>query len=239
MKKLMKVAIIDAHGGPEKEIMGSDGHSKTPTNAGRFIVNKIERHVSYGKYAFWSGIPWGTDIKLDPTPMVKLNGNWVNMTAVNQSFKAYIGKEADLKAAISSYYNNELGYKGAPIKWLFNDFGHISIKYFKDNNKNGFYDKGDQQLGDFIHTTPSDEAKTDFKKGFALVESHGCIHVKPNDIDTLINSRFIKKGVTIEVHPYTENFISANLNRPTKPKQEYEVHFYPGILKLVIYKILN
>ncbi len=70
-------------------------------------------------------------------------------------------------------------YKLPSGKWVFNDFGPIAIRYFKDLNSNKILDDGEILEGRMIHTTAEDEALHFRGKKISLTESHGCIHIKP------------------------------------------------------------
>lgn len=238
MDKLLKFKEYDAHGGPSNLKMGSDGHEQTSTSTGRFVINSIEKHVSYGKYAMWSGIAWGTDVKISGNiVMVKHLGKWNNLTDVNAQWGRYKNNQKEVTAEVINYQRRLYPNNPIPTKWFFNDFGHISVKYFKDLNKDRKLNGKEYIMGDFMHTTPSDEADTSLGKPVRLAESHGCIHLKPNDIDEMIGNGYLKKGATVEVHPYTEKLASSTITRDLA-NQKYETHFYPGIYKIVIYKAL-
>lgn len=64
-----------------------------------------------------------------------------------------------------------------------------------------------------------------------LGESHGCIHMKPADIDDMMSRRLLKKAVLVIVHRYAESRIPF-----MKPKvghaPPYEIHFYPGVRQI-------
>ena len=90
--------------------------------------------------------------------------------------------------------------------------------------------------GDFIHTTPGNEADTLQAKPVILSESHGCIHVKPVDIDAMISSGYLRPGNVVEVHPYTEKLIPARLTR-THKRRNIEVHFFPFLELIAVYKV--
>ncbi len=236
MKTLLKLKEFDAHGGPSDVKMGGDGHAQTSTTVGRFVIKSVEKHVSYGRYAIWSGIAWGTDVKIDGgIVMVKLNGTWKKLTDVNAKWAQYKNDQKGVRDMVLQYQRTLYPNSPIPTKWLFNDFGHVSVKYFKDINHDRRMNGKEHIMGDFIHTTPGDEASTVSRKIFQLTESHGCIHVKPNDIDTMIGNGYLKKGNTIEVHPYTRKVIDPSHRRDTA-NMPFEVHFYPGIYKIVIYK---
>lgn len=236
MNTLLKIREFDAHGGPSNVKMGGDGHAQTATTVGRFVIKSIEKHVSYGKYAAWSGIAWGTDVKIEGGIVkVKLNGSWKKLTDVNTQWGKHKNDQKGVTDAVLKYQRTLYPNSPIPTKWLFNDFGHVSVKYFKDVNNDRKMNGKEYVMGDFIHTTPTDEAATASRKIFQLAESHGCIHVRPNDIDIMIGNGYLKKGNTVEVHPYTKKVIDASHKR-NNAKLPFEVHFYPGLYKIAIYK---
>ncbi|MBO9572295.1 MAG: L,D-transpeptidase [Chitinophagaceae bacterium] len=243
--KLTKILEIDAHGGPAAPTMGGDNHMKTPTTAGRYIIHTIEKHVSYGKYAYWSGVAWGTPLRfVNGITEVKLNGIWQKLSSVNSSWGAYKDKEAVLTQTINNEYQSyKAYYKNANLdRWVFNDFGHVSVKYFKDRNHDRKLNGKEFVMGDFLHATPGDEAISYFndhstqKINRALSESHGCVHLRPADIDTLIEKEYLKRGNTIEIHPYTERTVPLLLQR-NDAKPFFEFHVFPGINKAVVYNV--
>ena len=234
---LSKVTEYSAHGGPLQEVMGDDKQPKSQTTPGRFIIHSISKHVSYGKYAAWSGVAWGTPIKrTGDTTEVEINGKWIKLTSVNASWSQYKDQQEMVTKWIQDRYTELYKTNTFPVKWVFNDFGHISVKYFKDLNNNRKLDGKERILGDFIHTTPDDEALTVMKKPIELAESHGCIHVRPHDIDTLITTGYLKVGNVIEVHPYSDALIQDTLWRNSFISR-FEVHFFPKLFKLVVYKV--
>ncbi len=238
MNTLVKIKEYDAHGGPSNEKMGGDGHAQTSTTTGRFVIKSIEKHVSYGRYAIWSGIAWGTEVKISGNiVMIKQLGSWKKLTDVNAQWGAYKNDQKKVTDAVLNYQRNLYPNSPIPTKWLFNDFGHVSVKYFKDLNNDRKMNGKEQVMGDFIHTTPPDEAATASGRIFQLAESHGCIHVRPGDIDTMIGNGYLKKGNTIEVHPYTKKAIDASHKR-NAAGMPFEVHFYPGLYKIAIYKTM-
>lgn len=259
-----KIFEVDARGGLSKETiskiprLATEGH--TPTRSGRFTILTIEKHVSGGRWLF-STIPWGTPMRIDPDAVyIKLNNKWRKLSSMDPrwlaSYKSAPKPELELRKMILDYYKPMGAYFGnsTPDSWVFNDFGHVSVKYFRDTNRNGIFDKGKEEIiSDFIHTTPPDEAQTAYNNrnkqpdNIALSYSHGCIHVKPNDIDKLISNGYARKGIIIEIHPY-----SATLNAPVSflsndGSQPHELHFFPmksadmnrvdGQGKLIVYKV--
>jgi hypothetical protein len=94
-KLLIKIKEFSAHGGPSNQTMGGDSHEMTLTQSGLFVIAKIERHISYGKYALWSGIPWGAGLKF--VNDVAYDGSYILHTDNQYS---YI-KETSLKISCS------------------------------------------------------------------------------------------------------------------------------------------
>lgn len=258
---LIKIKEYDAHGGPSTKKMGHDGHEMTPTRNGRYVIGAVEKHISYGKYAYWSGVPWGAGLKFinDVTYVdVNNNGHWQKLSTYRPIWITYYKTETAIKNAIKivwlqlkvAHYNvGEVALYSMemPDRWLFNDFGHISIKYFVDRNHDGILNKKTETLmGDFIHTTPGEEAITSYNSRalatqprfqVSLSESHGCIHVKPTDVDLMIGAGYLKKGQSMVVHSYKDKMIMPTLKPDTYTRPGFEVHFFPGLFKIVIYKV--
>jgi hypothetical protein len=120
-----------------------------------------------------------------------------------------------------------------PNKWVFNDFGHLTVYLYRDRNNNGRMDGNERIHGEFIHTTPGNEAEEAQGDDVVLGESHGCVHVKPADLDDMVNRRFLKNGRVVVVHRYAESRIPY-----ARPKighgAPYEVHFYPGLRQMCV-----
>ena len=101
---------------------------------------------------------------------------------------------------------------GIPDTWVFNEFGPIAIRYFRDRNRNRKLDAGESRMGEMIHTTPENEAQTVQGQPVELDTSHGCIHIKPSDRDLLLRLRAFAKGSLLVVHGPSElvpEFLSA------------------------------
>ena len=248
--QIIRVEAYDACGGPEHKIKEErDLYWATPTEKGRFIIGAVEKHISSGNYPFWSAIPWGAPLRFNGNVLeVQLYGKWISITKVNEKWGKYTNEEVIrfIKKAMNDLYavaypDGNYKYNYIPDKWLFNDFGHISVKYFKDSNQNNRLDKNEHLMGDFIHTTPTDELKTIVEKKnhriskIELRKSHGCIHVKPDDIDDMISKGYLAIGNVVQVHRYEEHTIPERINIQKRISQ-YEAHFFPGLYKLVIYK---
>jgi len=96
------------------------------------------------------------------------------------------------------------GVRLVPPKWVFNDFGPIAIRWFKDLNGNQILDNKETLSGQMFHTTPLNEAQ--HKQGLLikLTASHGCIHLKPLDRDNLLRSGAFNSGMLFVIHKYDE-----------------------------------
>ncbi|WP_374948639.1 hypothetical protein [Mucilaginibacter sp.] len=258
---LLRIKEYDAHGGPvSKSQDKADKFAATPTNAGRFVIHTIEKHISTQRYFWFSGVPWGAGLKNIHDVIyvdIKNNNHWVKLTSVVPQWLGNHRTESDVTRNLKNqwYYLSNVRSGGGfvdmdtrelPDKWFFSDFGHISVKYFPDPNHNGIMDNSETLMNDFIHTTPDNEAvsaynlhRTPSQRPIALnlAESHGCIHVKPVDIDIMIGSGYLKKGQTIVVHSYNDKTIPATIKPDRYTRGHFETHFFPGRYKIVVYKI--
>lgn len=264
--KLLKLKTYSVHAGPSQDFINMHPalvkERVTPTREGRYVVYSIDKHVSSQRWLL-STIAWGTPMKFEKGVVyIQKQSKWVKLSSTNSQWISG-STERDLHDWLLDQYKsyNNRGtplYQGAtPDKWVFNDFGHVSVKYFKDLNSNYQLDKKESLMSDFIHTTPNDEAQTNYNKKFPatakpieLVSSHGCVHVKPDDIDEMIANKYIEKGTSFVVHPYSpsltiQNVIQVNDKRKP-PVKAYEVHFFPisslsdkatGSGEIVIYSI--
>jgi hypothetical protein len=265
--QLTRLLEVAARGGLSQENITKHpdkaASAHTPTRAGRFTILSVEKHVSGGRWIF-STIPWGTPMRVDKDAVyINRGGTWKKLSELNPQWlepykKSYPRSEWELqlRKTILDYYKGMASSFGSstPTTWVFNDFGHISVKYYRDNNNNGIFEKNkDELMSDFIHTTPPDEAATAYNTrnklpdNISLAYSHGCIHIKPNDIDRLISLGYVRKGIIIQIHPY-----AAVMNVPVSftsdiAKGPHELHFFPtkspnmssldGGGKLAVYRV--
>ena len=223
--KFLKKIDFDAVGGPPLQD-GVGKYARTLTRSGRFIIVSIGKHISTGKYLY-STIAWGTPLREhNGIVQIKDKGVWKNLSSLEPFKKRKKEKsltEKDFLNKLKRMYSSLSGENLLPSSWIFNDFGHTTIKYAKD-----------KLMSDFIHTTPEDEYLTSVGKNFDLVESHGCIHMKPNDIDIIKN--YIKKYSVIEVMPYGLEYAPISFEREYG-KPDYELHFYPSLKKIIVYTV--
>jgi len=119
--------------------------------------------------------------------------------------------------AVESYYKQLYGIAKIPDKWVFNDFGHLTCYMFKDLNRNRRLDRATEAIhGEFFHTTPPDEAATSLHTAVKLDRSHGCIHLKPLELDEMVRRKFMRKGARVVVHRYDE--LSSDIPRVPAPR---------------------
>lgn len=228
-----KFKEFQGRGGP---VIENPAEKMTKTRAGRYVVGAIQKHRSSSRWPL-STIVWGTPLRIEKgVVQVQQNGRWLNLS----SFKAFEAGKKDEAGLLKELANIYQEYKTAigtlltpaeksqtlPDSWIFNDFGHLSIKYFRDKNGNYKRDKGEDFITDFIHTVPREEFFFTHGKKIPLGDSHGCIHVHPEDIDTIV--QYLKIGSVIEVHAYSDTTVPAGFDRKFG-RPPYELHFYPYI----------
>lgn len=223
MLKKVIVAYYDAMGGPSKPEMGDDGFEKKPTTKGSYVLSSCGKHVST-RYRLFGRVPWGTRLKEENKVLkVLIDGKWQPLSKYSTVTKEELEDE----------YFYLYKKRTLPDKWVFNDFGHMTCYYFIDINHNGVFDgKSERIQGEFIHTTPKSEAENVLYHTVELEGSHGCIHVKPNDIDEMIKKGYLVKGNLVVVHSYKQDVPIGRLGIGRAP---FEFHFYPKSKKVVIY----
>lgn len=226
MSKRVIVAKFDAVGGPGELVNADDGFVAGPTDAGTYRMSHCGKHSS-PSYKHWSTVRWGSDIRAlkDGTVEVMHDGKWRKLSEVT------IGMTKDdlIKRNFELYGRNEL-----PAKWLFNDFGHMTCYFYKDKNANGRLDRdaGEKIHTEYFHTTPDDEATDAGGGDVSLSLSHGCIHLKPKDIDAMIAAGYFASGNSVVVHKYSAKVPAWDTDEAgTKP---FEVHFFPGASQVVV-----
>jgi hypothetical protein len=225
MAMRVKVASFEAVGGPAQATRSpGDTFWAGPTDAGTYRVHKCGRHSS-PSYPAWSKIRWGSDIKEEKGEVwVRHDGRWQTLKSLTT-----VTRDELILRNQQLYGKNEL-----PGKWLFNDFGHMTCYFFKDKNNNRKLDRDlrEQVHTEYFHTTPDDEAATATGLPVSLAESHGCIHLKPNDIDEMIDKGYFRPETAVVVHRYNEG-IPLWTENPAG-LAPFEVHFFPGAKQVVV-----
>jgi hypothetical protein len=192
-------ARFEAMGGPAK--MGNDPHmAEEPTWSGQFIIDKAEpyRTPSWGA----SKLVWGTKLRDMPSKKdiwyALPSGKWGSLKQLYENNEA--------REIIRRHHEVLYGTKIVPDTWVFNDFGPIAIRWFKDLNGNKVVDGKERLSGQMFHTTPDNEAEVALGAPVRLTPSHGCIHLKPNDRDRLFTIGAFKRGTSFTVHKYYERY---------------------------------
>ena len=227
MAQIVTVAEFDAVGGPSKLVKAADGYYAGPTDAGVYRISHCGRHSS-PSYPDWSRVRWGSEIKeQDGEIWVMHDSKWQPLKKLSPRMT----KEILIERNGMLYGKFEM-----PKKWLFNDFGHITCYFFKDINGNRKLDKnlGEEIHTEYFHTTPDDEALTAAGQNVVLTgTSHGCIHLKPNDIDEMIRKGYFKSGNMVAIYRYNVK-IPATWTRDATAIAPFEVHFFPGEKKVIV-----
>ena len=223
MSSRVVAATYDAVGGPSKLVQAADGYWAGPTDPGQYRVAKCGRHSS-PSYPVWSKIRWGSDIKETGGKLfVMHNGAFKPLSELSPTLS-----KDDIKQRHKELY----GKYEVPPKWVFNDFGHMTCYFYKDLNNNKKLDGKEHIHTEYFHTTPDNEAQQSSGQPVTLGESHGCIHLKPVDIDDLIAKSYFKSGNKVVVHKAGEKVPKWDSDpAATAP---FEVHFFQGEKKLVV-----
>ena len=191
-----------AWGGPSKTIPVSNGPNFTPTPAGTYVLLRPKPYFT--RSWKFSEIPWGTPIKESPTDASDV---WYKLPTKGSGKETWASTTKSFgitKQDIKQYYEQLYGVPDyVPDKWLFNAFGPVAVRFFKDKNNNRVLDRGSEHIeGAMFHTTAENEAQVAWQKPVKMTNSHGCIHLQPKDRNLLINLGGLKAGVTLVIHPY-------------------------------------
>lgn len=191
------MGTFSAYGGPSK--LGSDPRmAEEPTTPGVYRIGKTETY----RTPTWlmSKIKWGVELQdqgagKDDVYYKLANGRW-----------ASVKKDTGItRATIMQQYYDLYGQNKVPSTWVFNDFGPIAIRWYKDVNDNKKQDANEPESGQMFHTTPNDEASVFLGQPLRMTESHGCIHLNPIERDQLIKMGAFNPGTLFTVHGYDES----------------------------------
>jgi RHS repeat-associated protein len=232
------VAAFKAVGGP-RQSQEAGRYDQTPTKAGEFIIGTKPFLYSNPNSRYpYSIIPWNTQIRVNRNKMVefKIGNSWKTIENISEQ-----DVQDDINFLLSSIkrehlYRNIPSSISFPNKWILNDYGHAAIAYYNDKNKNGVIDNGETLENDMIHPTPLGELQKALgipNDEIYLEKSHGCIHVTPDDIDTMIARGYLAKGNKVIVHIYSED-IPQNWKYDPTGVAPFEIHFFPGKKRMVI-----
>jgi hypothetical protein len=185
----------EAWGGPASK--GSDPYMpEEPTWPGTYTIHSIQKYTT----PTWalSKIKWGTRLVDKPG----INDIYYELPGKKWgSIKKDIGVNRQYIVNLYFTYYEQMR---VPSTWVFNDFGPIAIRWYKDLNNNKILDGKERLSGQMFHTTPQNEAEHALGKKVDLKPSHGCIHLKPADRDFLIGLGAFKPKTIFIVHKYYE-----------------------------------
>lgn len=191
-------------GGPERRARDGN-HHVTPTPAGVYTLGPQIHHTTKG----WpmSVIPYGASLRLDASGEVEYSDNWMYWRRATGPQGAVTNAyQASLRARHIPFNKNTAiqevrdifihPFTGAlrTATYMLNDFGRWSWNLRRNGKPTVFY----------IHTTPLDEANTMSGRAVDLENSHGCVHIKPNERDRMMTAGYLQEGTTFEVRRYVE-----------------------------------
>jgi hypothetical protein len=207
-----KVAITAEAWGGEEPQAGARPERMRPqrTTPGRFIIH------SYAPYRTKSWdmakIRWGTELKVDATkenekrvfyrtglrqpawrPVDSLIP-WLTYDRIREFYGQLYGDSG----------HHDSNHDGVPDRWIFNEFGPMAVRYFRDRNNNRVLDGDERLSGEMMHTIPLNEAQELRGQPIKFTVSHGCIHIAPRARDQLKDAGAFKPGTTFIVHGYDE-----------------------------------
>jgi hypothetical protein len=181
---------------PGRGTKGEGGHTAGKTPAGVYVLGVKERHTTLN----WptSVVPFGAPVR-DSGGIIEyqMGGAWHRASGVDGAvtrawLRWFARSHRPVTVASASQRAYEMFFfKGTLIDpWIVNDFGKSSWNLTRDGRRTPYY----------LHTTPKDELTRDAPVD--LQQSHGCLHVRPADRDTMERLGFLRSGVELEVKPY-------------------------------------
>ena len=178
------VDVVNARGGPAVTVKDFGGHTADPTTAGTWTLGAGKSVVT----ASWdnSQIPWGAEVRK------RADGEWEFKDPDTNNWKIATGSKSQLAKPldVSVFESNNKGGS----TWRVNDFGEM-----------GWRIQGTD--GQFIHTSPDDEATTLAGSSPELSASHGCVHLDPAGRNRLRDRGYVQAGVTFVVRKYTVHLL--------------------------------
>jgi hypothetical protein len=220
-----KIEVSAEAWGGEEPAAGAAGERMRPqrTTPGRFVIH------SYAPYRTRSWdmakIQWGAELKVERTKENQKrvlyrtglrHGAWRPV----QSLIPWL--TYDLMKKFYGQLYGDSGYydanrDGIPDKWIFNEFGPLAVRYFRDLNNNRVLDEDEHLSGEMIHTIPLNEAQDLRGRPVTFTVSHGCIHIAPTARTRLRDGGAFDRGTTFIVHRYDEHLPRPQALLPDLP----------------------
>lgn len=195
--------VFDVAGGPPtlRPIVDLGGHTATRTPPGRYVLDRPEHHTTNG----WpnSVVPWGAALREVATVVqYESNGRWVDASGPNgkvtHALMTFATKSRQpISPLVASRRARQMFYdrNGNLMRlWESNDFGKWSWNLRSGRQRTVF----------FIHTTPEDEWAGD--SDLDLVQSHGCLHIRPKDRDAMMRKGYLREGTVVIVKRYEDRW---------------------------------
>jgi hypothetical protein len=209
LKDGAEVERAEAWGGPDAVVRTGFVMDMGPTDAGRFILLDPKPYVTRTWAA--SRIRWGAKLKDIGTDVLYDSGQ-----VGFRRWQSVLRKTGWTRQNVIDRYKELYGGpERVPSAWVFNDFGPLAVRYFKDKNRDGKLSDGEWPSGEMFHTTPDNEAEAAGRRAVSLVESHGCIHLKPADRDRLIRAGVFRAGTPLVIHKYSEKYVPKPSTSPS------------------------
>jgi hypothetical protein len=198
---LSKWAVAWCGPATEQPLVPGDPFTAVPTKPGRYVIWKIAPYVTR-TWAF-SRIQWGVPLKPDP-----LNPDDVLYETTGNHWASVLKKTGINRAGVEGRHYELYGTYRVPDTWIFNDFGRVAIRYFRDKNHNGQLDADEHLEGEMFHSTPENERDTVLNPSkIYMEESHGCIHLRPVQRDKMIQAGILARGRILIIHKYADQFV--------------------------------
>ncbi|BFM06048.1 L,D-transpeptidase family protein [Halioxenophilus aromaticivorans] len=196
-KGITVLGRYEAWGGPST-ISDDPSMPEEPTWPGSYVIERAEKYRT--PTWPWSQIKWGTKLQDKPD----LNDVWYQLSS---GAWGSVKKDFNItREHIRRSYLNLYRVDVVPNSWVFNDFGPVAIRWFKDTNGDRTLNDDERLSGQMFHTTPENEAQHSRSDPIRLSHSHGCIHLKPSDREIIFTRGGFEPGTPFIVHKYHERY---------------------------------
>ncbi|MBI4435376.1 L,D-transpeptidase [Candidatus Uhrbacteria bacterium] len=220
-KKMVLLEAFPGNGGPASGVAwepGLPGHVMSRTPDGEFTFDRtLEKKSPSWKFSWLADtapLRWAEDGK--EVEYQDQDGKWRLLTGEDAEFVVYGAPQKPFREQKKSHLyrqaSHEVVGRGVvpPLPftaedaldengelraiWDRNDFGPTSIR---------MKDARGELMSVFFHSSPGDEGSE-----AVLDTSHGCIHMKPDDIESM--GKLLKRGSTIRISSVDEMTIAMN-----------------------------
>ncbi|MBN2497185.1 MAG: hypothetical protein JXR96_21510 [Deltaproteobacteria bacterium] len=176
--------VYDMRGGPSRyrRDRRSRRYGFLPTPRGRYHIKGSAAHTSQSWY--YSQVPFGAKLRMkDGQVQFRQQGEWKFATGA----ASVLARPMEVKDFLADG-------GGLPEHYTRNDFGHRAFYLIERSGRTA---------GHMIHPTPRGEERYG-DDSFELLESHGCEHMRPADLDEARAKGYLQRGRSFEVHGYDE-----------------------------------